>query len=68
MTTNISNATTNKFNLIFPLLPFESTFSNQNKFNPEVYIVNLGVKARALAFTIAEELRDLDVNTLLNIE
>ena len=34
----------------------------------QVYIVNLGIKARALAFTIAEELRDLDFNTSLNIE
>ncbi len=40
----------------------------QSKFNPDVYIVNLGSKARVLAFSIAEELRDLDVNTSLNIE
>ena len=41
---------------------------HQEKFNPEVYIVNLGNKARALSFIVSEELRDLDVNTMLNIE
>ena len=50
------------------ILLLELNASHQNKFNPEVYIVNLGSKAKVLAFTIAEELRDLDVNTFLNIE
>ena len=50
------------------ILLLEANASHHNKFNPEVYIVNSGVKARALAFTVAEELRDLDINTLLNIE
>jgi histidyl-tRNA synthetase len=50
------------------ILLLELNNKHNNKFNPEVYIVNLGDKARALALTIAEDLRDLDVNTFLNIE
>ena len=50
------------------ILLLELNTLHQNQFNAEVYVVNLGVKARALAFVIAEELRDLDVNTSLNID
>ena len=50
------------------ILLLEINTSYQDKFNPEVYIVNLGDKARALSFIISEELRNLDVNTMLNIE
>ena len=50
------------------ILLLEINTSYQDKFNPEVYIVNLGDKARALSFIVSEELRNLDVNTMLNIE
>jgi histidyl-tRNA synthetase len=50
------------------VLLLEENTSHQNKFKPDIYIVNLGGKARALAFSVAEELRDLDVNTALNLE
>jgi len=36
--------------------------------NPDVYIVNLGEKARAYAFNIAENLRNQDVKVSLNME
>jgi histidyl-tRNA synthetase len=36
--------------------------------NPDVYIVNLGEKARAYAFNIAENLRNHDVKVSLNME
>ncbi|MDC1173495.1 histidine--tRNA ligase [Methylophilaceae bacterium] len=50
------------------ILLLELNASHHEKFNPDVYIVNLGDKARALSFIVSEELRDLDVNTMLNIE
>jgi histidyl-tRNA synthetase len=50
------------------VLLLEGDVSHKGIFRPDVYIVNVGSKARKLVFNIAEELRDLNVNTLLNIE
>jgi len=50
------------------ILLLELSADGNATFNPSVYIVNLGDKARSLAFLIAEELRDSGIATALNIE
>ena len=50
------------------ILLLEENSSIHNNTDPEVYIVNLGDKARLLAFSTAERLRDNNIKTSLNIE